>query len=747
MKGKISPLPLGEKVGTRCVPIFLPDDDLLVARFNAQAFKYLSSPSYYLKLPGAGENSRIWEKYRIKNLNGGDCVVLPKSSIENMYIIPPNCVGQVKVFASGTPPANHLRCDGAEYNKIDYPELYERISPVFRNGDKFRVPDMRSRVSTDGVGMGNVVGKNYRMQAPSEIALHRHGIDSDTQTDTAEHNHGGSTQISAVPHNHGGSTQISAVPHDHGGITSDGLAAFYRTVSQSGLSTNDNHVTGFVSSQFTDKTDTKWPMRSHKHKIENDNAQHSHDIDDDSITHNHVISVDLAPHKHSIVTLTENWPLDTPQIAMDMRQETISLEHYICCASERISDMTMYYLRRNGNAIEQTRNGGADWSFLWELCSCNTGGAIDPYTGQQVTVATATAAAESNINVGQSVVDGTYDEGNYGDSSIYSDAVINNAICAALSLWVNATLDIVSENYTGEEIELCSFTDWIAISGVLAGISSAAAAIPQIATIAFAASVASAFAGTVCEFAEEIAEILQSNPAFLKDQAARNEVACAMFANVKAPLNFTKWQSSLIGFSGSSNAEKIAEVLSPMLLDPALYGEFWNGAQEYVEIADTQNLPCICDAAEDCPVIRIDWSNIPLNPPLPGNWSVSPDLDIFAPYETIAFVSRDINGDITCAGFLGSPPESIGLMYNFDNQCLLTSVRGTFETSANSYRAAIYAKEASTQTWVKLVQKTRTGAFVPLKFDLMKDNLNVLVDAVVWSLWGNEIRLTDVGVN
>lgn len=97
-------------------------------------------------------------------------------------------IGAIFAYASATPPANSLYCDGSIYNRIDYPDLYAALDPAFIvDADTFSVPDLRGRIAmgTDSeispiYPVGSVGGEYNHVLSVGELALHTH-IDSGHQ--------------------------------------------------------------------------------------------------------------------------------------------------------------------------------------------------------------------------------------------------------------------------------------------------------------------------------------------------------------------------------------------------------------------------------------------------------------------------------------------------------------------------------------------------------------------------------------
>jgi microcystin-dependent protein len=66
-------------------------------------------------------------------------------------------IGQIIWRAGGIQP-NELLCDGTQYNRVDYPDLYDVLDTAYIvNADTFRVPDLAHK-SIVGEGSGWVVG-------------------------------------------------------------------------------------------------------------------------------------------------------------------------------------------------------------------------------------------------------------------------------------------------------------------------------------------------------------------------------------------------------------------------------------------------------------------------------------------------------------------------------------------------------------------------------------------------------------
>ena len=55
-------------------------------------------------------------------------------------------IGDIRMIARAIDPEYELLCDGSTYNRVDYPELYDIIAPIYHiDPDTFVVPDLIDR--------------------------------------------------------------------------------------------------------------------------------------------------------------------------------------------------------------------------------------------------------------------------------------------------------------------------------------------------------------------------------------------------------------------------------------------------------------------------------------------------------------------------------------------------------------------------------------------------------------------------
>ena len=106
-------------------------------------------------------------------------------------------IGTIMPYASFDPPSNCLRCDGTVYDRVDYPDLYDRLDPHWQvSPTQFQLPDLRNRF-VYGVGTadpGDTGGLSRVGLTVSEMPTHDHTTQPHSHTD-AGHTH---TEIIAV---------------------------------------------------------------------------------------------------------------------------------------------------------------------------------------------------------------------------------------------------------------------------------------------------------------------------------------------------------------------------------------------------------------------------------------------------------------------------------------------------------------------------------------------------------------------
>jgi microcystin-dependent protein len=95
-------------------------------------------------------------------------------------------VGQCFPVVTENMPANMLECDGAVYDRVDYPALYAILDPFFiLDEDTFKVPDLRGKAAIGrgtGTGLtprsvGDTGGEETHQLTVGELASHHHAYD------------------------------------------------------------------------------------------------------------------------------------------------------------------------------------------------------------------------------------------------------------------------------------------------------------------------------------------------------------------------------------------------------------------------------------------------------------------------------------------------------------------------------------------------------------------------------------------
>lgn len=86
-------------------------------------------------------------------------------------------IGQIITLATAL-PSWCLLCDGATYDRVDYPELYGTLDPYFVvDADTFTVPDMVDRFVLYNTNIGDVGGESNHIITQAELPAHSHSVD------------------------------------------------------------------------------------------------------------------------------------------------------------------------------------------------------------------------------------------------------------------------------------------------------------------------------------------------------------------------------------------------------------------------------------------------------------------------------------------------------------------------------------------------------------------------------------------
>ena len=90
--------------------------------------------------------------------------------------------GFIYPLASSTVPEGFLLCDGAEYGREEYPELFAAIGTIYGEGDgstTFNVPNLQTRVPVgagEGYELGSIGGEATHTLTVDEMPKHTHSM-------------------------------------------------------------------------------------------------------------------------------------------------------------------------------------------------------------------------------------------------------------------------------------------------------------------------------------------------------------------------------------------------------------------------------------------------------------------------------------------------------------------------------------------------------------------------------------------
>lgn len=171
--------PENAPIVTRCRRVLIPDDESWIAIVSGALLPLIQPENWeqFGALTPEQAAARAQEMY-LRFLSEEDCREM---------------IGAIIPYMTAAPPFGCLVCDGTPYQRVDYPELYAALDPVYRvDADWFYVPDLRNRTvigASDDHAIGAFGGSETHELTLEELPAHTHT--------TNPHSH------SNVPHAHG----------------------------------------------------------------------------------------------------------------------------------------------------------------------------------------------------------------------------------------------------------------------------------------------------------------------------------------------------------------------------------------------------------------------------------------------------------------------------------------------------------------------------------------------------------------
>lgn len=165
---------------TRCRRVRIPDDESWIAIVSGALLPLIYPYNWeqFGTLTPEEAAERAKEMFLAYLMDESDCRIM---------------IGAVVPYVTENPPYGCLICNGATYNRVDYPALYDALDSAYIvDADTFTVPNMLDRTiigASDEYPFASTGGAADHTLTTDEMPNHAH--------DTVDHNH------STVDHAHG----------------------------------------------------------------------------------------------------------------------------------------------------------------------------------------------------------------------------------------------------------------------------------------------------------------------------------------------------------------------------------------------------------------------------------------------------------------------------------------------------------------------------------------------------------------
>lgn len=171
-------------------------------------------------------------------------------------------IGSIFPYMTTLPPANCLVCDGATYDRVDYPDLYAKLDSAFIvDADSFTVPDLRGKApigAGDGGAdftnrtVGETGGEEAHLLTVTELAAHNHTSPAHGHIDTG-HSHSIPLLIDfpvVVPGEDPVGAQIVPIVSAQTGTSSANITDTTATIDATGDDTPHNNMQPFIALNY-----------------------------------------------------------------------------------------------------------------------------------------------------------------------------------------------------------------------------------------------------------------------------------------------------------------------------------------------------------------------------------------------------------------------------------------------------------------------------------------------------------------